>query len=145
MLNLFKHWLSTSNSYPRVVLNPQSKPIPLIESSRCFGITLARDNSMLHRVRISIADMDNYRHLYRISQMRVYPIPEGIIYQEDFLGSLEVSFESQKTWLRWQNYMKEISLDELADLLCFFENANHPLARDIMPVLRDLSARRVTL
>lgn len=129
MLNLFTRIASTWSAKPQIPLKPLTatdNPFSLVESS----IRYLRDPQLTHQVRLRLKEADPSRRFYLISQLQTFTVNGSICQYETPLGSLEIFYSPQKTWLRWNNQLFQLSISELNIFINALENADADLKRD---------------
>lgn len=129
MLNLFTRIASSWSAKPHTKLKtlaPSDSPFTLVESSECYH----RELQLPHQVTIRLSSEDPERRLYALSQLQIFLVNGQNIHYVTELGSLDVFFGSHQIWLRTNNKMFELSMQDLNHLINVLENTNDNLKID---------------
>ena len=129
MLNLFTRIASTWSAKPQKplkTLTATDDPFSLVEHSECYQ----RELNLAFSVRFRLKEADANRRFYLISQLQSFAVNGAICQYETPLGSLEIFYSPQKTWLRWSNQLFQLSIVDLNHFIHSLENAQEDLKRD---------------
>ncbi len=129
MLNLFTRIASTWSAKPQKplkTLTATDDAFSLVEHSECFQ----RELNLAYQVRLRLKEADPSRRFYHISQLQTFAVNGAVCQYETPLGSIEIFYSPQKTWLRWSNQLFQLSVFDLHYFIHSLENANEDLKRD---------------
>lgn len=129
MLNLFTRIASSWSAKPHKplkTLTDTDDAFTLVENSECYQ----RETTLTFQVRLRLKEADPQRRLYFISQLQSFAVNGAVCQYETPLGSIEIFYSPQKTWLRWSNQLFQLSMGHLNQFINALENAHEDLSRD---------------
>lgn len=129
MLNLFTRIASTWSAKPQKplkTLTATDDAFSIVENSECYQ----RDLHLAFQVRLRLKEADPSRRFYVISQLQTFAVNGAVCQYESPLGSLEIFYSPQKTWLRWSNQLFQLSIVDLNYFINSLENASDDLKWD---------------
>jgi len=129
MLNLFTRIASSWSAKPHKplkILTDTDDTFSLVENSECYQ----REPQLNFQVRLRLKESDPQRKYYYISQLQSFAVNGSICLYETHLGSLDLFYSAQKAWLRWNNYLFQLTIEQLNRFMNALENADYDLKKD---------------